>query len=168
MSESIIRSATRAPPIATITVISASSGSVSGWRRRCGEADHACDPEAEDGRAEAPASGDPQQARDEDRGTDDHQVEDELVLLAEELHEDVLRARWLELDDEVADRDDERGRARHEPGDELADRDAERGRERACDERGRVERSMAGAAQDGGRDVDCAHRQRWKRLSMTL
>ena len=94
--------------------------------------------------AEAAPSGDTEPARDEDGRADDHHVQDELVRLAEELDEQVLGARRLELDDEVADGDDERRRAGDEPGDELPDRDAERRRERTRDERGGVEACARG------------------------
>ena len=78
-----------------------------------------------------------------DGDDDDEDVEGELVRLPEELHEELLAAGWLVGDDEVADGDDERRGARHEPGDQLADGDPESGRKDARDEGGGVSRARA-------------------------
>ncbi len=66
------------------------------------------------------------EAGPDDQGDgDDEQLEGELVVRPEEGDDEVLRARRLEVDDDLADGRHERGRARQESGQQLGD--AERG-----------------------------------------
>ena len=93
--------------------------------------DEADDPECCEGTGGdgEPPSGDQTEPRpDQQRDGDDEQLERELVVGAEQRDDDVLRAGWLEVDDGLADRGDERGRAGQQTGQQF--RDAERGRRR--------------------------------------
>ena len=85
--------------------------------------------EADDGDGPTTPAADPEQAGQGDRGAHDQDVEGELVGLAEELDEELLAARRLVGDDEVADGQDEGWRSGEQPGHELADGDAQRSRE---------------------------------------
>ena len=60
------------------------------------------------------------------RDGDDEHLERELVVGPEQPDDDVLGAGRLEVDDDLADRRDERGRAGQQPGQQLGD--AQRGR----------------------------------------
>ena len=89
------------------------------------------DPERDEDRVAIPETPPGEEARhrgDQDRRDDDQGVEDRLVVRAEEVDEDLLRARRLEADDERPHRDDERGRARDQSGEQLGARDRERRR----------------------------------------
>ena len=65
------------------------------------------------------------------------QLEGELVVGPEERDDEVLGARRLEVDDDLADRGDERGRAGEEPGQQLGDAERRGGGDDAGDRRGR-------------------------------
>jgi hypothetical protein len=56
----------------------------------------------------------------------DEEVEDELVGGAEQVDDELLRARRLEGNDEVADGEDRAGRAGQDAGEELGDAERER------------------------------------------
>ena len=71
---------------------------------------------------------DAEHGAEEERDDDDEQLEGELVVRPEQADDEVLGARRLEVDDDLADRGDERGRTGQQACQQL--RDAERGRGR--------------------------------------
>ena len=98
--------------------------------------------------AEPAAGQDAGAGGDRDRHQHDDHLERGLVVRAEQGDHEVLRARGLERDDDVADGDDEGRRAGDEAGEELGGRD----RDQPCDgagERGGPRRSTAGGAGSG-------------------
>ena len=68
--------------------------------------------------------------------SDDEHVQGQLVVRAEEADDEVLGARRLEVDDQGADREDERWGARDDAGDELRDRHRHAGGDRSREGRG--------------------------------
>ncbi len=74
----------------------------------------------------------------------DQHVHHELVRVSEQVDHQLLGAGRLQVDDEVSDRDHERGAAGHESREQLRDRDRDERRDGAGGERGEV-----GAARGG-------------------
>ena len=70
---------------------------------------------------------------DYERHHEDEEIEGELVVRPEQVDDELLGARWLEADDERADRRDQRRRTGHEACAELRHRDGDAGPERARD-----------------------------------
>jgi len=98
--------------------------------------DEAHDPECDKGhrgRLEPASRQEPQAGADDERDPDDEQLEGELVVRAEERNHDVLGAGRLEVDDDLSDGGNERGRTGQEPGQELRDAEGQRGRGDACE-----------------------------------
>ncbi len=135
---SISRNAPRATSIETTTVRMVSSGSLSGCATAATSPADPGDAEADERDVPVPATTHAEQAGDEDGAADDHDVEHELVCLTEQVDEDLLAAGWLQVDDQVADGDDQRRRPGNEAGDQFADSDTKGGRETASRECSRV------------------------------
>ncbi len=122
------RRTTSPAPTATTTVTIANTCEVSGWRNAATSAIAPATRKPMTPMDHRRAGCDPQQRRDEQRTDDDGHVEHQLVVGAEEADHEVLGARRLERDDQVADGDDDRRRTGHDARDELGDRDGhERG-----------------------------------------
>ena len=82
----------------------------------CGEEpDDAEGDEADRCDLEPPARDEAEQRAEGERDDDDEQFEGELVVGAEQGDDEVLRAGWLEVDDDLADRGHERRRAGSRP-----------------------------------------------------
>ncbi len=122
------------------------------------EADHAEGDEGagRDGVAAAPEE--PEPGPDEQRDRDDEDLERELVVGAEQPDHDVLGAGWLEIDDDLADRRDERRGARQQPGQQLGDAERGRGRDDPGDGRRPIKTGLARGHPGGwGRVRRAAH-----------
>ncbi len=133
--------------MATTTVTTAISWDVSGWRNAATRPDTARDQEPDDADRPPAASGDAQRAAMSSASDDDGDVEHQLVVGAEEADHEVLGARRLERDDQVADGDDERRRAGHDARDELGDGDGH----------GRGDGARHGGGEIGGAAGEGAH-----------
>ena len=70
----------------------------------------------------------PESGPDEQRHPDDEELEGELVVGPEQPDDELLRAGRLEVDDELPDGGDERGRAGEQAGEQLRDAEGDRGR----------------------------------------
>ncbi len=79
------------------------------------------------GREAAPGQ-QPEAGSDEQRDADDEELEGELVVGPEQPDDDLLRAGRLEVDHELSDGGDQRGRAGEEAGEQLRDPEGDRGR----------------------------------------
>ena len=106
------------------------------------EADDPEGPEAEGAQLVPARCEEPEAGGDDQRDRDDEDLEGELVVGAEQADDEVLGARPAGVDDDLADRRDQRGRAGQEAGEEL--RGAERG-------------GAGGGAADGGAGVRGGH-----------
>ena len=107
---------------------------------------------ANDRRATIPSAG-----ADQQRDDDDQDLEGELVVRPEERDDEVLRAGRLEVDDDLADRRDERRARRAAAGEQLRDAEGGGDRDDAGDRvagsrpRAGRDRRLGGSRVDGGR-----------------
>ena len=99
------------------------------------------------GSAEIGPGDEPEQSAHRQRDDQDDDVQGELVVRSEQRHDELLGARRLEVDDQAADRHDERRRSAEQAREDLADRDRHGDRDRAGDK----ERPAAGRR---GRGLD--------------
>ena len=109
--------------------------------------------------AESPRGQDPGAGRDRHGHHDDDYLEGKLVVRPEQGDDEVLRARGLERDDDVAHADDEGWGAGHEAREELGggDRDEPRG---GAGERGRPRGGAAGGAGSNNGRASIGHGRR--------
>ena len=103
------------------------------------------DDEERRSRAELAAGQDTGASGDRDRHQHDDNLERGLVVRAEQCDDEVLRARGLERDDDVADGDDEGRRAGDEAGEELGGRDRDQARDGAGEGGGPCRGTAGGA-----------------------
>ncbi len=142
--------------MATTTVTTASSCDVSGCRNAASSPMPPAIMNPMTPVRPLPAGRDTQRRRDEHRPDDDGDVEGQLVIGAEEADHEVLGARRLEIDDQVADGDDQRRRTGHDARDELGDRDGDGGGDGARHGGGEI----GGAAGEGAHDTCYGRRGR--------
>ena len=86
-------------------------------------------------RGQAGPCDEPDDGADRQRHDEDEDLEGELVVRAEQRHDEVLGARRLEVDDLAADREDRRRRAGKDAGQELAHGECRAGRNDADERR---------------------------------
>ena len=115
------RRLTRPAATATTVVMTDRTGEMSGSRKAARKRDDAEPAERPRGPAQVAARGDADRGGDGQGHDHDEDVQGQLVVRAEEADDHVLRAGRLEVDDERADREDERRGAGDDPGDELGD-----------------------------------------------